>query len=322
MSHQIMNIRSSNTNIESYPLMKTKSGKPNRSKSVVAKALAVALTSVLSLASLSSYAADYSRAEKELRIMSKIFDTSLSEAKQTSNRRQFPGSRKTEAVYLAKQGMVFSFSFSQSGFSGEDWQAFGEGIGQLVGSISAEIAQSFGDVDFVAPIAPIAPRADGNWEVNMEAYEDYQEVMENLRDEQRDKREEVRDIQRSIRDIERQARREEVDSQELEKTKKKLEEKMKVLSKKMEQYDNVRKEYEEKRKEKYRVNNQTKSDLITSTLCDYGATLRSLKSNEHITLIFKKFENDKDQVHVFNYSDVKNCSDKDKLLKKAVSYQL
>lgn len=305
--------------------MKTKSVKSNLGKSFVTRTLALAITGALSLASLSSYAADYSRAEKELRIMSKIFDTSLSEAKQTNNRRQFPGSRKTEAVYLAKQGMVFSFSFSQSGFSGEDWQAFGEGIGQLVGSISAEIAQSFGDGNFVAPTAPVAPsapRADGDWEVNMEAYETYQEAMEDLRDEQRDKREEVRDIQRSIRDIERQARREEVDSKELEKTKKKLEEKMKVLSKKMKQYENVRKEYEEKRKEKYKINNQKQSDLITSTLCDYGTTLRSLKSNEHITLIFKKFENGKDQVHVFNYSDVKNCSDKNKLLKKAVSYQL
>ena len=322
MSHQIMNIRSSITNLESYPLMKTKSDKSNRSKSVLAKALAVALTGVLSLASLSTYAADYSRAEKELRIMSKIFDTSLSEAKQTNNRRHYSGSRKTESVYLAKQGMVFSFSFSQSGFTGEDWQAFGEGIGQLVGTISAEIAQSFADVDFVAPVAPIAPLADGDWEVNMEAYEAYQDAMENLREEQQEKREEVRDIQRSIRDIERQARREEVDSKELETTKKKLEEKMKVLSKKMEDYEQVRKDYEKKKREKYKLNNQKKSDLITSTLCDYGATLRSLKSNEHITLIFKKFEDGKDQVHVFNYSDVKNCTSKDKLLKKAISYQL
>ena len=322
MSHQIMNIRSNITNLESYPLMKIKSVKFNRSKSIVAKALTVTLTGVLSLASLSTYAADYSRAEKELRIMSKIFDTSLTETKQTDNRRHYSESHKTEAVYLAKQGMVFSFNFSQSGFSGEDWQAFGEGIGQLVGSISAEIAQSFADVDFVAPVAPLAPLADGDWEVNMEAYEAYQEAMEELRDEQRDKREEVRDIQRSIRDIERQARREEVDSKELENTKKKLEEKMKVLSKKMEQYEQLRKDYEKKKREEYKLNNQNKSDMITSTLCDYGATLRSLKNDEHITLIFKQFENGKDQVHVFNYEDVKDCTNKDKLLKKAISYQL
>jgi len=302
--------------------MKIKPVQSNRTKSAVTKGLAVALTSLLSLTSLGTHAVDYSRAEKELRIMSKIFDTSLAEVKQTNNRKHYSGSRKTEAVYLAQQGMVFSFSFSQSGFSGEDWQAFGEGIGQLVGSISAEIAQSFADVDFVAPVAPIAPLTDGHWEGSIEAYETYQEAMENLRDEQRDKREEVRDIQRSIREIERQARREEIDSKQLDKTKKKLKEKMRILSKKLKQYENIRKEYEEKRKEKYKINNQDKSNLITSTLCDYGATLRSLKNNEHITLIFKRFENGKDQVHVFNYQDVKNCTNKDKLLKKAISYQL
>lgn len=321
MSHQIMNIRYSTTNIESHTLMKTKSVKSNKGQSFIAKTLTMALTGLLALSSLSSFATDYSRAEKELRIMSKIFDTSLSEAKRTDNHRGFR-SRKTEATYLAKQGMVFTFSFNQSGFSGDDWQAFGEGIGQLVGSISAEIAQSFGDVDYVAPVAPVAPRVGRNWEENIEAYESYQEAMEELRDEQRNKREEVRDIQRAIRDIERQARREDVDAKKLEKNKKKLEEQMAVLSKKMEQYDKLREDYEVKRQEKYKINNQKKSDLITSTLCDYGATLRSLKNDEHITLIFKNYQGEKDQVHVFNYDDVKDCSNKNKLLKKAISYQL
>ena len=41
-----------------------------------------------------------------------------------------------------------------------------------------------------------------------------------------------------------------------------------------------------------------------------------------ITLIFTNFENSKDQVYVFNYKDVKSCSNKDKLVKKAISYQI
>ncbi len=316
-----MNIQLNKTNLESNPIMQLKSVKSNKRQSVVKNALMLGVAGVLSLSSIGSFAADFSRAEKELKIMSKIFDTSLSEAKQSTHR-GYTRSRKTEAVYLAKQGMVFTFSFSQSGFSGDDWQAFGEGIGQLVGTISAEIAQSFADVDFVAPIAPVVPFADGDWEENMEAYEAYQEAMEDLREETRDKREEVRDIQRSIREIERQARREEVDSKELQQTKKKLNDKMEILSKKLKQYENIRKEYEDKRKEKYKINNQKKSDLITGTLCDYGATLRSLKSNEYITLIFENYANGKDQVHVFGYNEVKNCSNKDKLLQKAISYQL
>ncbi len=318
-----MNIQTKSVNLKSNQLMKTKLNQSNLLKSTARKILAMGVAGILSLASFNSFAADYSRAEKELRIMSKIFETSLSEAKLT-NTRHIPSSRsRIEATYLAKQGMLFTFNFSQSGFSGEDWQAFGEGIGQLVGTISAEIAQSFSDIEPVeVPRVPRVPSVNGDWGDNIEAYEAYQEAMKELREEQRDKREEVRDIQRSIREIERQAKREEVDAKNLETTKKKLEEKMQVLSKKMEQYEKIRNEYEDKKREKHKVNNQNKSDLITSTLCDYGATLRSLKSNEHITLIFKNYENGKDQVHVFNYSAVKNCNDKDKLLKKAISYQL
>lgn len=284
-----------------------------------------AIASCLALTSQIAIAADYSRAEKELRIMSKIFDTSISESKSQNNRHRFPGStRTTNSTYLAKQGMVFTFGFSQSRFGdASDWQAFGEGIGQLVGSITSEIAHSFSDVEApVAPVAPINIFSDHGWENQVEAYEEFQESMENMRDEQRDKREEVRDIQRSIRDMERRARREEVDTKKLAKTKTKLEEKMNLLNKKMEQYEKSMKEYRNKKIAKVKQSNKKKSDLIISTLCDYGATLRSLENGEHVTLIFSKFENNKDQIYVFNYKDVKSCSSKDKLIKKAVSYQM
>lgn len=296
---------------------------------LIKKSVIACLSGVIALSSLNAFSVDYSKTEKELRIMTKIFETSLSEAKMKTSRSSPLSSNSAESTYLAKQGMVFTFNFGQSRFGGaSDWQAFGEGIGHLVGSISAEIAQSFADIDFEAPVAPRSPAAprspfaEDEWEDNMEAYEQYQEMMEELRDEQREKREEVRDLQRSIRDIERQARREDVDSKKLETVKNKLEEKMKVLSKKMEQYDNSMNEYREKQIAQYKLNNQKKSDLITSTLCDYGATLRSLENGEYVTLIFKKFENGKDQVYVFNYKDVKSCSNKDTLLKKAISYQI
>jgi len=290
-----------------------------------------AIASCLVLTSQIAIAADYSRAEKELRIMSKIFDTSISESKAQNSRHRFPGStRTTDSIYLAKQGMVFTFGFSQSRFGDtSDWHAFGEGIGQLVGSITSEIAHSFSDFESpVAPVAPVSPRAprnifsDHGWEEQVEAYEEFQESMENMRDEQRDKREEVRDIQRSIRDMERRARREEVDTKKLATTKTKLEEKMKMLNKKMKQYQKSMKEYRNKKVAKIKQSNKNKSDLIISTLCDYGATLRSLENGEHVTLIFSKFENNKDQIYVFNYKDVKSCSSKDKLIKKAVSYQM
>jgi len=298
------------------------SHRSNTIRTKVKAALIISAVSILSLSSLSAYTADYSRAEKELRIMNKIFETSISDAKVGRSHFGRFGS-ETKAIYLAKQGMVFTFNFGQSSvISNDDWRAFGEGVGQLVGSISAEIVQSLGDIDVPAPVAPVPPVPGGDWEDNIEAYEAYQEAMEDLRDEQRDKRQEVRELQRSIREIERQARKEEVDTKKLEITKKKLEEKMAILEKKMKQYEVSRKEYQEKKRAKYKLNSQKKSDLIITTLCDYGTTLRSLESREHVTLIFSGYDEGKDQIHVFNYNDVKNCKNKDALLKKAVSYQL
>ena len=296
------------------------------------KSLLIGALSGLSLAGFSTYAADYSRIEKELRIMSKIFETSMADAKgNNQNRILSQRSSKTEAIYLAKQGMVFSFKFNSSRFGDlSEWQIFGQGIGHLVGSISQEIGAALSDIDIEHPTPPVMPDGPeidfdnwGNdWEENMDAYESYREAMEKLKEQNRDHRHEVRDLQRSIRDIERRARDDQNDAKKLAESKKKLEGKVAELSEKMKIYEKSMQDYREKRKEKYRINNQNKSNAIVATLCDYGTTLRSLKNSEHITLIFKDYHDGKDQVHVFSYNDVKNCSSKEKLLKKATSYQL
>ena len=151
--------------------------KPSKSKRLFETIKFSAIASCLALASQVTFAADYSRAEKELRIMSKIFETSISDAKGRNGHRDFGrSSREIESTYLAKQGMVFTFSFSQSRFGdSNDWQAFGEGIGNLVGSITRELAHSMSDIN-VSPVAPTAPLSrfewnDNDFEANVEAYE-------------------------------------------------------------------------------------------------------------------------------------------------------
>jgi len=291
------------------------------------KPILACLSAVIVATSLPANSADYSKAEKELHIMSTIFQTSLNETSKDNRSNPFTRrSNSAEATYLAKQGMVFKFNFGDSHFgTAEDWQAFGEGIGNLVGTIASEVTEALSDLDgnnTRVPAPPAAPFSDQNWDSQVEAYEEYQQAMDLLRDKQRDQRQEVRDLQRSIREIERQARREEKDSKTLEKTKQKLEEKMKVLSEKMESYEKSMKEYREKKKQAAIAKNKEKSELIISTLCDYGTTLKSLKNDEYVTLIFSNFENGKDQVYVFNYKEVKSCSDSKKLAKRAISYQL
>lgn len=310
-------------------LLQSSKSKKSSLLQTLRRPLLIGLVSGLAITSITSYAADFTRVEKELRIMSKIFEASMSDSKDRDNRNLFSRSfQSTEATYLANQGMVFSFRFGSNRFgNATDWQVFGEGVGHLVNNITREIGVALSDIEIDAPEAPIpdlrAPQAGNwgaDWEESMEAYDSYREAMEDLRDQNRHHRDEVRDLQRSIREIEREARREEGNKGELEKTKRKLEKKMKELSKKMEVYEKSMEDYKKKQKEKYTISNKKRSDAIVNTLCDYGATLRSLKNKEHITLVFKDFENGKDQIHVFSYQDVKDCSSKDKLLKQATSY--
>ncbi len=284
----------------------------------ISKTLIAAL-SVSTLFSATANAADksFARAQKELKIMSRIFDTSLNEANE--GKRRFLSSQNSSATYLAKQGMVFSFNFGRNTFdTASDWAAFGEGVGHLVGEIASEVGNAFAEVEI-----PEAPEAIVNLE---EYYEDYQErieAQEYMRERLAEQREQVREVQREIRRVEREQRHaQEQEVKQAEKLRKKLQEKLSVLEKKKDEYSKTMKEYREKRDQKYLASSKKKSDAIISTLCDYGATLKSLKNDEFVTIIFENYNDQQDQVYVFEYSDVKSCDSGKDLLKEAISYKI
>jgi Skp family chaperone for outer membrane proteins len=278
------------------------------------------IASIFSLLSLTTSAKEQSfeRAQKELKIMSTIFQTSL--ADQNPKQRSFLRTKQAKATYLAKQGMVFSFNFGRNSFTGaEDWEAFGEGIGELVGSVASEVGVALGEA-FAE--APQTPELAFNLERQFEAYGERLEAMELLREQNNTQREEVRELQREIREIERNKNRINSKKDEHQRLKQELEEKLNTLKDKMSAYKKSMADYRKKRDEKYTQNAKTKSDTIISTLCDYGATLRSLKNDEHITLIFENYSENKDQVYVFDFDDVRTCDSGSNLLKSAISYQL
>ncbi|TQV72887.1 hypothetical protein FLL45_15590 [Aliikangiella marina] len=278
---------------------------------------------MLGTASVVQASDDYNRAQKELRIMSKIFETSLEDIS-TQNVR-FPGSKKVQATYLAKQGMVFTFNFGRNAFGQSDWGAFGEGIGQMVGVIASEVGNALAEVP-MPPEAPSVvepvPDLSVDYEEYFEAYEKRMQALEEMRERHREQRSEVRELQREIRNLERKSVREEKRSKELEQVKRELEQKVEVLNDKMDEYKKSMAEYRKKRDQKYIESTQLKSDAIISTLCDYGATMRSLKSDEHITLIFSDYQDKKDLIYVFDSSDIKRCDDAKQLAREAISYQL
>ena len=284
-----------------------------------------ALTLFASASVVQAKEQDFSRAQKELRIMTKIFETTLEDASANSNKIRLAGSRNVDSTYLAKQGMVFTFNFSRNAFPQSEWGAFGEGVGQMVNAIAAEVGHALAEVP-LPPEAPVvvspAPNVSIDYEEYWDAYQERMEALEALRERHREQREQVRELQREIRSLERQSSREEREQKELKKVKGKLEEKMQVLNQKMNEYKESMAEYRKKRDQKYTQSTQLKSDAIISTLCDYGTTMRSLKSGEHVTIIFNNFNDNKDQVYVFNAIDVKRCEDSGRLLDRAISYQL
>lgn len=282
----------------------------------------LAIASLFSIASFSATAQEqhYERAQKELRIMSKIFETSLSD--QVSHKTRILGSHKSQATYLAKQGMVFTFNFGRNSFgSPDEWAAFGEGIGHFVGEMASELGAALGDA-VEAPHAPVEPDIGFDIEDRLEAAQERREALEMMREVQQVQREEVRELQREIRRIERERENRDIEKDQIDEIKRELENKVDILKGRMEEYKKSMTEYRTKRDEKYTQSAKLKSETIVSTLCDYGATLRSLKNDEYVTLIFNGYSNGKDKVYVFEYDDVRNCQSAEKLLKSSINYQL
>lgn len=64
-------------------------------------------------------------------------------------------------------------------------------------------------------------------------------------------------------------------------------------------------------------------NLIARTACDYGATLKSLRSDEYLTIAIRRGE--ADQYYAFRMEDVKICSRRDigpeRLLERGYLYQ-
>ena len=290
-------------------------------KTSIIKKSVLTVAGVLTFASASVIASDYARIQKELKIMSTIFETSLTE--QSNETTRIHGSKKTNATYLAKQGMVFTFSFGKNIFSdSNDWQQFGEGIGNLVGTIASEVGTALSDIQLDIPEPPVAPSVTFDYESQFDAYQERMEALEAMREQHREQREQVRELQREIRSLERQRDRDEDEKHQIAKVKEELEQKLGSLNKRMDEYKQSMKKYREVRDQKFIASTKLKSDVIISTLCDYGGTLRSLKKDEYVTLIFSNYAKNKDQVYVFEYSDINDCTSKEKLLKRAISYQL
>ena len=145
--------------------------------------------------------------------------------------------------------------------------------------------------------------------------------------EQFELREDQRDVRRKLREYSRKmdmAVAQDRETEDIEEEIGDLEAELEALDK---QYDtlaaDIEREHERFREEREGRYAQRRTDrqqayaalesLLLQTLCDYGATLRSLPSNEHVNLLIENVRgedgNEYDRVYVFEKKDVLACQD-------------
>ncbi|TKB43184.1 hypothetical protein [Thalassotalea mangrovi] len=297
--------------------------------------LALSVISAFTSANLAANEQPYQELGKQIEIMEDIFTSAIKNDGNNNNM----GLAAIESMYLAKQGVVFTVkskrNFHFPGFS------------------------------VPVPVAPVAPMPPAGFE-NSELFgEDLQVVIdeameeavvameyahENMRmdvEKQRQLREQERELAYELRDIERENRdlafkKRTLDKDELKEFEKqvaKLEQRKKDLLQEKQQLakkagelkaeqDKLRDE-QRKQQQAYFASLQTN---LSEILCTYGAGLKALPGDEHVSLIIKDAAFDpsgrtyKDQVLVFAKSDIKKCLsesiDAKGLLKSATTYQL
>ena len=101
-----------------------------------------------------------------------------------------------------------------------------------------------------------------------------------------------------------------------------------TLNKERERRDQDKEKARQIAEEKRQKQNMMLEHLVLSTMCDYGATLKNLPSNERVTLLFeregKRWTNNKTKMYVLGKEDLMECQsddlDTDGLIEKSISY--
>jgi len=289
------------------------------------KMLRLAVLSMVTTLGLGSYSAvsqnntAYEQALRELDIMSNIFEAA-SDQRRNNRDENREDSRYDfdEALYLADQGMLFTFRM-RSGpgfFPGMNFSFGGMPIEAIV-EISRDINEEFGDLQ--REMFFIGDR-------NFAGFSEEQlEEMEIMSEEMEERQDNIRDLQRDLRDMQREARNNDDNEQleaEIAALEAQLDAEREQLETQSDQYRLFMDEFRQARQEELTARNQVAVNEIMNTLCDYGATLRSLDDDEHVTIILENFNDNLDQLYVFDFADVAACSSGENLLQSALSYQL
>ncbi|WP_337842919.1 hypothetical protein [Rheinheimera sp.] len=170
-----------------------------------------------------------------------------------------------------------------------------------------------------------------------EQQRDQSDKLRDLRDQRRDLERELRDYERTKRDYEFQSKVGKLDSgqqKELNEANQKAQQVQSKLAELQKSLTAQEQEYQRKQAEQQKLAAQRQAELVakmggvfTTTLCDYGASLRELKDDEFVSLqlSLSSRSNSKDHYWLVRKADINQCVtgriNAADLLKKASYYQ-
>lgn len=310
---------------------------------------AMLMTTILSTACLLgasvSVANEQQRTElqQQLEIMNSILNTALGQ-QQGQQRRQRP---QLDATYLAGQGVVYRLPLGQHrqfrwiNGDGADIEAFEVILAPEAPMVpdapvidDGEALQSqVREVEVIIEHADI--ERDGE-KIRMKGGRMFTEAQREVAEEMREAALKMAELRRQMRDLERTAAqasgqaKQEVQQQleqlqaELAKAREQMAEAREALREAQgEMKVQVRERREAQAKQRAERVAQTEQVLV-ATLCDYGATLRALPDDEHVSVVLVGAgAQGKDKIHVFRKRDLSQCKagkGASDLLSKATTY--
>lgn len=269
------------------------------------------LIALLSLSGtgLASAQETFNQEQRELNIMRSIFEAVL---EPDSDARRFLRNAEPEALYLAGQGMVFTFDLPQA----RETVLLDRGrTGVLAMGFTADSGVSLRRSDADIALAPAFAHG--------QAMPGGSEEQVRLREAMQKKQAELRELQSEMRDLTRTQRENPGDNtKEMEELQQSLQALSTELQEQRKSYAALVREEGKALIEERNTKKREQASLLISTLCEYGKTLGSLASDQHITLVFRDFEDNRDQVYVFPQEAIAECNNAESLQQSAVSYQL
>jgi hypothetical protein len=291
-----------------------------------------AILPLIMVAGLAHAAPDVQRIHKDVTVMSTIINGAFEADDTCKNCKP-----KIETSYLANQGAVFTVRANS-------WKNFqfgdvGEGFSFIIPPSEpnavrrVEITEMVGDI--LNDVGVAMNEVSSHIELSLDGLNEDNEFIEIDSAARRD----LRDLNRERREMEYQRREYEIELihadaaertriekkiAEIEQQTSQMEARQVELSKVYEAQKRERDLAREARREKAREASEKHlaqvEDIVLRSLCDYGATLKNIPDDEHVSIIFERKSSEKQRVYVIKMNDVTNCKDLAALRSKATNY--